>query len=142
MLAELKFAGPPLLAVGVVIANAVESAPHYLRLVLDVAALAVLLAGFLVLGRLRAQASAAEGAASAWREERDAAVVKNDRLLEEEKRLRAEISDLRVQVTQLEARPTLESLQAEIQKLGALMAQTASAVSEALGTPPKGDTEP
>lgn len=129
MLAETKLIVPPLMAVGVVVGNIVESLPTTVRVILDLAALAILFAGFLVLGRLRAQVAAAEGAASAWKEERDALSLKADRLLEEATSCAAEISELRVQIATLEARPTLESLEAEVRKLANLVQSTVTVVS-------------
>lgn len=133
MLGEGKLIVPPLFAAAIVIANVINSLPDGIRLVLDLSALAVLFAGFLVLGRLRAQVTASEGAAKAWREERDALSATLEREREE---LRVElsrkdaeilafqshVSELRVEVTRLEARPTLESLEDEIRKLASLMA--------------------
>lgn len=129
VLAETKLILPPLIGVGIVVGNILNSLPEGLRVVLDLAALAILFAGFLVLGRLRAQASAAEGAAQAWREERDASVSKNERLMVENKQLHDEITELRVIVSKLESRPTLESLEEEVRKLASLISATQSSVS-------------
>lgn len=129
MLAETKLILPPLVGVGIVVGNILNSLPEGLRVVLDLAALAILFAGFLVLGRLRAQASAAEGAAQAWREERDAAVSKNERLTDQNRELINEITELRITVSKLEARPTLESLEEEVKKLASLISATQHSVS-------------
>lgn len=124
MLAESKLILPPLLAVGVVVGNIVDSLPHTARIILDLAALAILFAGFLILGRLRAQVSAAEGAASAWKDERDALAAKAERLQIECQAQTHENSELRVQIATLEARPTLESLETEVRKLATLVQST------------------
>lgn len=137
MLGESKLIVPPLMAVGVVVANVLDSLPGAARLILDLAALAVLFAGFLVLGRLRAQVvaadattAAAEGAASAWKVERDALAIKIERLEGDTERLRDERNELLVQIAALEARPTLESLEEEVRKLQSLV-QSAAAVTPA-----------
>ncbi len=129
MLAESKLIAPPLVAVGVVVGNIVNSLPEGVRVGLDLAALAILFAGFLVLGRLKAQVSAAEGAANAWKEERDALAAKAERLQEEAVSCSREIAELRVQVATLEARPTLESLETEVRKLATLVQSTVTAVA-------------
>lgn len=129
MLAESKLILAPLVGVGIVIANILDSLPEGFRVVLDLAALAILFAGFLVLGRLRAQVTASEGAASAWKEERDALAAKAERLQEECHVHLAEVAELRVQIATLEARPTLESVEAEIKKLATLVQSTVTAVS-------------
>jgi hypothetical protein len=129
MLAESKLIIPPLIAVGVVLGNIVESLPAGVRVALDLGALAILFAGFLVLGRLRAQVAAAEGAAAAWKDERDAFVAKAERLHEDATACAQEIAELRVQIATLEARPTLESLEAEVKKLANLVQSTVTAVA-------------
>lgn len=129
MVAESKLIIPPLLAVGVVVGNIVDSLPETARVILDLAALAILFAGFLVLGRLRAQVSASEGAAAAWKEERDALALKAERLQEACETHLHENSELRVQIATLEARPTLESLEAEVRKLATLVQSTVTAVA-------------
>lgn len=129
MLAESKLIIPPLIAVGVVVGNIVNSLPEGVRVGLDLAALAILFAGFLVLGRLRAQVAAAEGAASAWKDERDALAAKSERLQIECSAHLLEVSELKVQVATLEARPTLESLEMEVKKLATLVQSTVTAVA-------------
>jgi hypothetical protein len=129
MLAESKLILPPLLAVGVVVGNIVQSLPETARVILDLAALGILFAGFLILGKLRAQVSAAEGAANAWKEERDALSAKAERLLTECQNHLHENSELRVQIATLEARPTLESLEAEVRKLATLVQSAVTAVA-------------
>lgn len=128
MIGEIKLIIPPIVAVGVVIANILNSLPDGARVVLDLAALAILFAGFLVLGRLKASADAAQTAAEAWRSERDALAIRIDRLLEHEKELEGQKSDLRVEISRLEARPTLDSVSAQLDQLKTLMQQTAQAV--------------
>lgn len=121
MLAETKLIIPPLIAVGVVVGNIVDTLPDGLRIALDLAALAILFAGFLILGRLRAQVAATEGAASAWKEERDAMAAKAERLAEEAATRLKELGEAKVQIATLEARPTLESLEEEVRKLATLV---------------------
>lgn len=129
MLAESKLIAPPLVAVGVVVGNIVNSLPEGFRVALDLAALAILFAGFLVLGKIRAQVAAAEGAAHAWKEERDAMAAKVERLQNDCNVHLAENSELRVRIATLEARPTLESLEEEVRKLAILVQSTVTAVA-------------
>jgi hypothetical protein len=128
VIGEIKLIIPPMIAVGVVIANILNSLPDGARVILDLAALAILFAGFLILGRLRASADAAQTAADAWRSERDALALRVERHLEEEKALESQISDLRVEISRLEARPTLDSVSSQLEQLKTLMQQTAQAV--------------
>lgn len=154
MIAESKLIYPPLVGVIIVVANILANLPDAVRVVLDIAALAILFAGFMVVGRLRAETSAARGAAEAWESERNAAVVKADRLEVElreqteqahirEQQLREEISMLRVEVSKLESRPTLDTLSSQIDQLRLLMSSTAEAVQEVVRqhhTPIEGGT--
>lgn len=117
---------PPIVGVGIVAGNVINSLPESVRVVLDLAALAILFAGFLVLGRLKAQVAASEGAAQAWREERDALVIKVERLATEN-------ADLRIEKAQLEARPSLESLEEQMRKLTTLVTQTMEVVKTVPG---------
>jgi hypothetical protein len=117
MILEAKLMLPPLLAAGVLSNPVLGTFPNTLRLALDVAALAVLFAGFLVLGRLRAQTSASEGAARAWREERDAMAEKVDRLTGDLIANREEAASLRTLNSELQARPTLDALVVQIDQL-------------------------
>ena len=91
--------------------------PEAFRMFLDVAALGALLAGGLVVGKLRSSADAAERAAEAWRSEAGAVRTKADRLDGELRDAEQKITELKVLVSTLEARPTLESIEAEIVKL-------------------------
>jgi hypothetical protein len=129
LLGEIKLITPPIIAVGIVVANILNSLPESARVALDFAALAILFAGFLVLGRLKAQVAAAEGAASAWKEERDALSLKAERMQSEHTSCLGQVSELRVRIAELEARPTLESLEAEVKKLASLVQSTMSAMS-------------
>lgn len=141
MIAEIKLFVLPLAAGFVLIADIYNEIPTQVRTVVDIAALAVLLAGFLVVGKLRAEATASKGAAEAWREERDAAESKAERLAAEIAERDATIADLRVAVKELEARPTLDQMQTQLESLSSLMSQTATAVQEVIarGVP---QTEP
>lgn len=103
MIVESKLAIPPLLAFIVIAEQSLLGLPHAVRVILDVAALCVLAAGFLVLGRLKAALTAAEAAAEAWKEERDAAVVKSERLQED-------IVRLQVENAKLQERPSFEEI--------------------------------
>jgi prepilin signal peptidase PulO-like enzyme (type II secretory pathway) len=114
---EAKFVLAPLLALGVLFAPVLAGLPDGLRIALDVAALAILFAGFLVLGKLRAQTSAAEGSAKAWHEERDAMAAKVDRLLEDLIAGREETASLRTLNVELQSRPTLDGLVAQMEAL-------------------------
>jgi hypothetical protein len=117
MILEAKLLLPPLLAAGVLSNPVLGAFPNAIRLALDVAALAVLFAGFLVLGRLRAQTAAAEGSAKAWREERDAMAEKVDRLTGDLIANREETASLRTLNSELQARPTLDALVVQIDQL-------------------------
>lgn len=114
---EAKLMIAPLIAVGVLFAPILAGLPDGLRVALDVAALAILFAGFLVLGRLRAQAAAAEGSARAWHEERDAMADKVDRLTGDLFACREEAASLRTLNTELQNRPTLDGLVVQIDQL-------------------------
>jgi len=117
MIGEIKLVLPPLFAVGVLFSQILAGLPDSLRVILDVAALAVLFAGFLVLGRLRAQTAAAEGSARAWREERDAMAEKVERLTGDLIAGREETASLRTLNVELQNRPTLEGLVTQIGQL-------------------------
>ena len=117
MLGEAKLIGPPLIAVGVIFSQVLDSLPNAFRVALDVVALGVLFAGFLILGKLRAQAAAAEGAARAWRDERDAVSEKAERLQEDVAAAREEAAALRAHTAELLARPTLDALVSQIEHL-------------------------
>ena len=117
MIVEAKLMLAPLLALGVLFAPVLAGLPDSLRIGLDVAALAILFAGFLVLGKLRAQASAAEGSARAWHEERDAMADKVDRLTGDLFACREEAASLRTLNTELQNRPTLDGLVVQIDQL-------------------------
>ena len=71
--------------------------------VLDWIAVAVLLAGVFVVARYRAALSAADVAARAWRDERDAALSARDRLAEELVNAKADVAALKL-------RPDLDSV--------------------------------
>jgi hypothetical protein len=114
---EAKLMLAPLLAVGVLLAPVLSTFPDVLRIVLDVAALAILFAGFLILGKLRAEKAAAEGAAKAWHEERDAFASKVDRLTEDLIAAREETASLRTLNVELQSRPTLDGLVAQMEAL-------------------------
>ena len=114
---EAKVVLAPLVAVSVLGANAFQSLPDTIRVALDIAALAVLFAGFLVLGKLRAQTAAAEGSARAWHDERDAMSDKADRLLLDLAACREESASLRTLNAELQNRPTLDSLVTQIAEL-------------------------
>jgi hypothetical protein len=125
---ELKFIIPPLISFIVIVGQIFDGLPESVRLAIDLAAICTLAAGFLVLGRLRGALSASEAAAAAWKEERDAAVSKADRLHqeliivrdtkeEESKLLREEISQLKIEITRLQERPTLEVLAMKLDAL-------------------------
>lgn len=105
---------PPLLFVGTWI---LSELPSGVRVVIDLAALAILFAGFMVLGKIRAASDASERAARAWKEERDAEIAKAERLAEELAAALGRETELRIEVSRLEARPTLETLEQEIVKL-------------------------
>lgn len=117
MIFEAKLVFAPLAAVGVLAAPVLDSLPDAFRIALDMAALAVLFAGFLVLGKLRAQTAAAEGSAKAWHEERDAMAAKVDRLLEDLIAGREETASLRTLNVELQSRPTLDGLVAQMEQL-------------------------
>lgn len=121
MIGELKLIGPPLFAVGILFSSVLDALPDAVRIILDLAALGILLAGFLVLGKLKAQTAAAEGSAGAWREERDAAFSKVDRLQQENIACREDMVGLRVQIAELQARPTLDSVSSDIAQLKLLV---------------------
>ena len=125
MIVEAKLMLAPLLAVGVLFAPVLSAFPDALRIMLDVAALAVLFAGFLVLGKLRAQTAAAEGSAKAWREERDAMAEKVDRLTGDLIANREETASLRTLNAELQSRPTLEALTVQIGDLRAAVHEVA-----------------
>lgn len=115
---ELKFLVPPFAALAVFSEQFLSGLPNGIRLAIDLAAVCTLAAGFLILGRLRGALVASEASANAWKQERDAAVVRADRYQKEKEedtlKFLAEISDLRVEVTKLQERPTLEVLAAKL----------------------------
>jgi hypothetical protein len=117
MLYEAKLAIPPLAAAAVLASNIFENLPEAFRTILDLAALGVLFAGFLVLGKLRAQTAAAEGSARAWHDERDAMSDKADRLLLDLAAAREETASLRALNAELQNRPTLDGLVTQIAEL-------------------------
>jgi prepilin signal peptidase PulO-like enzyme (type II secretory pathway) len=114
---EAKLVLAPLLALGVLFAPVLAGFPDVLRITLDVVALAILFAGFLVLGKLRAEKAAAEGSAKAWHEERDAFASKVDRLTEDLIVVREETASLRTLNVELQSRPNLDDLVAQIEQL-------------------------
>jgi hypothetical protein len=135
MIGEAKLLMPPLAGAVIVVANILGDLPSSARIVLDLAALGVLFAGFLVVGRLRAESAAAAGAAAAWERERNAERAKAERVDEElaaskrrEEALRQEIQELKIEMSRLEARPTLDTMATQLEQLRALMTQTAEAV--------------
>lgn len=128
MIAESKLVLLPVIGIGIVLANLIEGLPDTIRVVLDLAALAILFAGFLVVGRLRAESSAAKGAAEAWERERNAERAKADRLEHELSTAQSQIAELRVEMSRLEARPTLDVVQAQLDQIRQMMTQTAEAV--------------
>lgn len=141
MIAESKLLLPPLVGITIVVANIISDLPEAARLVLDLAALAILFAGFLVVGKLRAEAAAAKGAAEAWELERNAERAKSERLereladvrtaaKEQEDLLRIEVTELRVEVTKLEARPTLETVTAQLDQIRMMMTSMAEGVQQ------------
>lgn len=127
---ETKILAAPVGAGTLVTANLFATLPDALRTILDLAALAILIAGFLVVGKLRAEATASKGAAQAWREERDAAEAKSERVSNELKESRDAVTELRIYVKELESRPTLDQMQAQLEQLTALMTKTAEAVHD------------
>lgn len=74
-----------------------------LTTLLDVAALAILFAGILVVARYRTALAVQKTTADAWRDERDAAVARAERLL-------IEIADQKAKIAVLSARPDIEML--------------------------------
>lgn len=117
MIVEAKLIVAPLLAVGVLFNPVLGAFPHELRIALDVAALAILFAGFLVLGRLRAEKAAAEGSAKAWHEERDAFASKVDRLTVDLIVTHEEVASLRTFNADLQNRPNVDGLVVQMEQL-------------------------
>lgn len=115
--AKFIFMAAPVAAAGAVFHPGLIAFPNALRLVLDVAALAILFTGFLILGKLRAEKAAAEGSANAWHEERDAYASKVDRITADLITSREETASLRTLNVELQNRPTLEGLVAQIAEL-------------------------
>lgn len=89
---------PPYFASLVLMGNAIDASN-----VLDMVALAVLLAGVFVVARYRAALAAADATAKAWHEERDAAVSRADRIASDLVKARADNAALQM-------RPDLETL--------------------------------
>lgn len=87
----------------VVAAWLVATLPEDVRTVIDLAALAVLLAGIFVVARYRSALSASESAARSMGIEREAAIYKAERLAAENVKLEAKIVELtgRTDVTEL-----------------------------------------
>lgn len=81
------------------------SIPDPIAQLLELAALATLVAGFFVVARYRAALEATKDAADAWRGERDAEFAKSSRL-------EAEASDLRAKIGVLETRDATAMLAA------------------------------
>lgn len=117
MIGEAKLVIAPLFAVGVLFSQILAGLPDTLRVMLDISALAILFAGFLVLGKLRAQTAAAEGSARAWRDERDAISEKVERLTGDLIAAREETASLRTLNVELQSRPTLDGLVTQIGQL-------------------------
>jgi len=93
--------------------------------VLDLTALAILLAGVFVVARYRAALAAADTTAKAWHEERDAAVSRADRIAEELTREKAENAALRT-------RPDLETLTDLVRKQEGHIKEMADRIVDAL----------
>ena len=78
--------------------------------IVEVAAVATLVAGVFVVARYREALRAKESASEAWREERDAELAKSERLA-------AELSEERARRVALEARPDLTKLETSLGQL-------------------------
>lgn len=89
---------PPYVAAVVLVGDALS-----IQTILDLVAVAILLAGVFVVARYRAALSAADATAKAWHEERDAAVSRAERVAQELAREKAENAALKM-------RPDLETL--------------------------------
>ena len=119
MFAAVRITVPPALA-GVVFADNLIGSDH-VNLLLNIAALAILFAGFFVVSKTRAerdayksQVAVHESAAKAWREERDAAVSASERLREDLKHYQESDAALQVEIAQLQARPDISLLAAKL----------------------------
>lgn len=108
------------------------------NMVLNLAALAVLVAGVFVVAKLRAESTASRGAAEAWHEERDAEKAKADRLEAENRLLLADN-------TALNAKPDMDKVWALIktegdssrerdQQLGETLTNVAETMTRIAGT--------
>jgi len=99
---DLMVYAPPYLA-GLLLLESAKTHDWSIRSVLDLTALAVLLAGVFVVARYRAALAAADISARAWHEERDAALSRAERLA-------AELVDVRSENAALKLRPDLDSV--------------------------------
>ena len=120
----LKFVVPPAAAASVFIADLAQQA----GLILNITALAVVFAGFFVVSKLRAERDAYknqvgvhESAATAWRDERDAAVSRADRYQGEHQAMSDRIKVLEIELAETKARPDLAVISSKIDVLSAKM---------------------
>jgi hypothetical protein len=97
--------------------------PHWndASVVLDLVAVAAIVGSVTAYNRLRTALVASEGAASAWHEERDAAVAARDRLAEYLTDLEEKKVALIAQVAALSERPDLTNLEALVAESTASM---------------------
>ncbi len=91
---DLMIYVPPYLASFVLLRGAIANVD--MSSILDLTALAILLAGVFVVARYRAALAAADASARAWHEERDAALSARDRISEDLIKEKAETAALRL----------------------------------------------
>lgn len=130
---EIKFVVLPLAALSLLGWELATAVPEQVNVILNVAALVTIASGLLVYGRMKARGDAAAGAAEAWREERDAALARSERLREDLEDQRKMSEQLKIRIAELESRPTLEQVEQHLERLHALMMKTAESVQAAVG---------
>jgi hypothetical protein len=123
-----KLALPPFIASMAIVGDITSGLSAQVRIILDLAALSILFAGFLVVGRYKAALDASRVTADAWRDERDAALSRAERLEIEKRELEIQgksctesLEELRLRIASLESRPDFEALLAEIVSLRSML---------------------
>lgn len=108
----VKFIALPLGAALVFINDLIGSfnLPTWVSTFVNIGALAILFAGFIVVARYRALAEVEGRAAEAWKEERDAEMARADRLDQHVKELQQQYDDQRDALVRLQGMPDLRLL--------------------------------
>lgn len=139
----LKLFLPPLISAAFFASELFGGAGDTINVLLNIAALAVLFAGFLVVARYRAALDATRIAGEAWKDERDAERSKAERL-EQELRARVESeAALTARLAIAEAKPDLSLILDSNQRLTETVVTELRAISDILQKTqdlrPKGD---